>query len=163
MTEIRDRLKPVIHHIHNDAGDLDYHSRLAWFGTMLTDIALAIGDEDVVHVDSRWSGSPSEGLNVELLVFTKETVVHASITTTLDGAPPVHSATVSRRDSLARLSVSGTTPLNSTDIATSWPGWITVTLGWEDGGEITLPLTRWDASHRALEELLPSLRTDLMR
>ena len=151
MTEIRDRLKPVISHVHNDAGDLDYHSRLGWFGVVLTDIALALGEDEIVHVDSKWSGRPTEGLTVEFLVLTADSVISATITTTVDGEGPVHAATVSRRDALERLTITGGTSLTANDIGQSWPGWITVTLGWKDGSETKLPLTRTSASQFELE------------
>lgn len=152
---IRDRMWQVV------AEDVRDHGT-DWYSRFLGRLTLAAGRDEVHLLSSRGTYSADEStFDGEVVVFLKEVYVVASANRVFDGVDDAATeVTVFGRRPLSNLAVVGGTAAWP---RSSWPGRLRVLLTWETHPALELPLSTMPdpAEYAELDQLLPSLRSDL--
>ncbi|KZM78079.1 hypothetical protein [Cellulosimicrobium sp. I38E] len=135
-----------------------------WYGFALGDIALVVGDDEIVYTDAAASDAESEEPHTaEIAVFTNSLLIHVKAEKREDGDS--RTTTVISRSTLSRLQVHTGTSATETRIDARWPGHVRLELDYDDGPKLRLPLGRYVNRNHSdrLAKFFPSLREDLLR
>jgi hypothetical protein len=142
-----------------------YDESAEWFGKMLGDIALAVGVQEVVYVDSKLTENEDRSFSAGVLVFTPTTIVECKADGKQEGFQwSVNVETVARkRHGLASLSAASNRSLFSKESFTDWPGTVRFRAEYESGYSFALPtgFLNGDRARQELLDLFESLRSEL--
>lgn len=158
---------PILDAIDESNKNLAYlfgHSHPQWFGLAVSDIALAIGDdEEILFTNTAITNGDSDSQHeVDIHVFTKDLLVH--VHGVRSGTEDVRTTTVRHRRTLTHVGVAAGVSMNSRN---PWPGRVELRLTYEDGTVCVLPGGSGDVhspdQNLRIRAFLPSLRGDLIR
>lgn len=134
-------------------------------GSIVTGVALAVGDDDDVEYLGASLRRSEEVLAVQVGVFTARTIITVeAMLSTENGNSDIVTRVHSRSD-LERLEITGGTPSTTTDDFVEWPGRFTVRAVYRDGLELIIPMSDANTPQKrnSVWTILSGLRGDLGR
>lgn len=129
----------------------------SWFGHVLADLQLAVGNGTVVYVDWEAEGNPSAQFESSVIVATEDAFIVAQYEQEDASSTKTHAALVKSRRAIESVAVSTSLPFSDHDT----PGNISVHLSWPRDSTIALPLSRSTSINDSLKTLVPSLLKDV--
>lgn len=124
------------------------HGSADWYGTFITDVMLGVGLRPVEHIDSNLTFD-DHGFVGKVVVFTDRTVVIGDVvgSTEKDPTPNVE-VRVLPLSRVSEMRIYEGKPAFGGDSWVDWPGDFKISVHWESGEVIGLPLRKPDEEKR---------------
>lgn len=133
-----------------------------WIGTLLTDLVLAVGDDDICYFSSKYVPATNESAgSMAVIIFTDILVAYAALDLDPGAASPQFEVTVTARKELRSFSIE-TDP--GIDASTGSADGMRISVVYPDFSR-TLPLglSKWPGRDTDTASLIRNLRFDLAK
>lgn len=158
--EIQESVQPIHKRVaaHLDWSPVTNGRMPDWYGRLLSSLLLATETEEVVYVTASYL-SDEAGPDARAVVFTTNFVIVAEVAEAKDDKSPID-VRLRARNSLQSLAIDASTSIFDNGAFNEWPGDLRVSLTYQDGLVLDLPLGRSNvAEYRdELRTLVRSLR-----